>query len=346
VGGRTGDTGQRYSSSADDVRQKFTGYQKDIETNLDFAEARMYENRYGRFTAVDPLITSGRSANPQTFNRYVYVGNSPLRRVDPAGEDWWDVTDKAGTRHIAWFDEDPDEELFDINDRWEKYLYQASDSQWYALNPDGPESQGFSEYERARWQYGNYVNFDGAYEGIAYDMFSANDMAHMVAGMKTGNIDDSLYYFGKISLENGLGSGLGKFICGRSSATSTLGLDTAEAAARNTVTSMVPLAAQSLGKWGETRLAQVLGNAGEKPAKAMATSLGNRFVDRIVNKIAHEAKAGLNVGLTSTIRKQILKDAELISTGQIKGAQWHFFRGAQQEVLDFLTLNGIKYTVY
>jgi hypothetical protein len=306
----------------------------------------MYENRYGRFTAVDPLITSGRSANPQTFNRYVYVGNSPLRRVDPAGEDWWDVTDKAGTRHIAWFDEDPDEELFDINDRWEKYLYQASDSQWYALNPDGPESQGFSEYERARWQYGNYVNFDGAYEGIAYDMFSANDMAHMVAGMKTGNIDDSLYYFGKISLENGLGSGLGKFICGRSSATSTLGLDTAEAAARNTVTSMVPLAAQSLGKWGETRLAQVLGNAGEKPAKAMATSLGNRFVDRIVNKIAHEAKAGLNVGLTSTIRKQILKDAELISTGQIKGAQWHFFRGAQQEVLDFLTLNGIKYTVY
>jgi len=69
VGGRTGDTGQRYSSNADDIRQKFTGYQKDSETNLDFAEARMYANRYGRFTAVDPLIASGKSANPQTFNR-------------------------------------------------------------------------------------------------------------------------------------------------------------------------------------------------------------------------------------------------------------------------------------
>jgi hypothetical protein len=45
IGGRTGDTGQRYSSNADDIRQKFTGYQKDRETNLDFAEARMYENR-------------------------------------------------------------------------------------------------------------------------------------------------------------------------------------------------------------------------------------------------------------------------------------------------------------
>ena len=85
VGGRTGATGQRYSSSADDIRQKFTGYQKDSETNLDFAEARMYENRHGRFTAVDPLIASGKSANPQTFNRYVYVGNSPLVITDPLG---------------------------------------------------------------------------------------------------------------------------------------------------------------------------------------------------------------------------------------------------------------------
>lgn len=88
VGGRTGDTGQRYSSSADDIRQKFTGYQKDSETNLDFAEARMYENRYGRFTAVDPLLASGKSANPQSFNRYIYVGNNPLNITDPSGEIW------------------------------------------------------------------------------------------------------------------------------------------------------------------------------------------------------------------------------------------------------------------
>lgn len=85
VGGRTGDIGQKYSSSADDIRQKFTGYQKDTETSLDFAEARMYENRHGRFTAVDPLLASGNSSNPQTFNRYVYVGNSPLVMTDPSG---------------------------------------------------------------------------------------------------------------------------------------------------------------------------------------------------------------------------------------------------------------------
>ncbi len=69
----------------DNIRQKFTGYQKDEETQLDFAEARMYQNLHGRFTAVDPLLASGKSANPQTFNRYVYVINNPIILVDPDG---------------------------------------------------------------------------------------------------------------------------------------------------------------------------------------------------------------------------------------------------------------------
>ncbi len=87
VGART--ESLKYGSSTDDIKQKFTGYLKDSETGLDFAEARMYENRHGRFTAVDPLMASGKSANPQTFNRFVYVGNNPLDRVDPDGEDWY-----------------------------------------------------------------------------------------------------------------------------------------------------------------------------------------------------------------------------------------------------------------
>jgi RHS repeat-associated protein len=69
----------------DSVRQRFTGYQKDAETNLDFAEARMYETRHARFTAVDPLLASGKSANPQTFNRFVYCLNNPLSYTDPSG---------------------------------------------------------------------------------------------------------------------------------------------------------------------------------------------------------------------------------------------------------------------
>lgn len=75
---------QKYGQ-ADSVRQRFTGYQRDDETGLDFAEARYYNNRHGRFTAVDPLLASGKSANPQSFNRYVYVLNNPLILTDPNG---------------------------------------------------------------------------------------------------------------------------------------------------------------------------------------------------------------------------------------------------------------------
>lgn len=85
VGGRTGDAGLKYSSSEDEVRQKFTGYQKDDETNLDFAENRMYANEMGRFTAVDPLLASGKSSDPQSFNRYIYVMNNPMTFIDPDG---------------------------------------------------------------------------------------------------------------------------------------------------------------------------------------------------------------------------------------------------------------------
>jgi RHS repeat-associated protein len=69
----------------DNLRQKFTSYEKDNETGLDFAEARYYHSSVGRFTAVDPLLASGKSANPQTFNRYVYSLNRPLILVDPSG---------------------------------------------------------------------------------------------------------------------------------------------------------------------------------------------------------------------------------------------------------------------
>ncbi|RMG01544.1 MAG: RHS repeat-associated core domain-containing protein, partial [Acidobacteria bacterium] len=70
---------------SDSVRQKFTGYERDNETELDFAQARMYNPRHGRFTSVDPLLASANVAKPQTFNRYTYVLNNPLALVDRTG---------------------------------------------------------------------------------------------------------------------------------------------------------------------------------------------------------------------------------------------------------------------
>jgi hypothetical protein len=62
--------------------------------------------------------------------------------------------------------------------------------------------------------------------------------------------------------------------------------------------------------------------------------------NRLVNGIGYEAKAGVNVGLTPAIRKQVPKDAELVATGQLRGAEWHFFQGAQDDLLMFLKEKG------
>ena len=67
------------------VRQDYTGYEKEAESGLEFAQARYQNPVHGRFTSVDPLTASATIKNPQTFNRYSYALNSPYKFTDPLG---------------------------------------------------------------------------------------------------------------------------------------------------------------------------------------------------------------------------------------------------------------------
>ena len=62
----------------------FTGKKLDAETGLFYFEARHLDPRIGRLTSPDqgPLAFE----NPQTFNRYAYAANSPLKYDDPDGK--------------------------------------------------------------------------------------------------------------------------------------------------------------------------------------------------------------------------------------------------------------------
>ena len=53
---------------------------------LDYFGARYFSGAQGRFTSPDPLKASGNLKNPQSWNRYAYVFNNPLRNVDPNGQ--------------------------------------------------------------------------------------------------------------------------------------------------------------------------------------------------------------------------------------------------------------------
>jgi RHS repeat-associated protein len=89
TGGRN--SAQGYGGQ-DNIRQKFTGYERDAETDLDFAQARMYMRGLGRFTSTDSLLNSGRPEIPQSWNRFTYSINSPIRFNDKTGLFEWDST--------------------------------------------------------------------------------------------------------------------------------------------------------------------------------------------------------------------------------------------------------------
>src|SRR6266516_6904994 len=70
----------------------FTGKERDNETGLDFFGARYMSAAQGRFTSPDPLLNSAKPWEPQSWNRYTYGLNNPLRYTDPTGLYVWDVS--------------------------------------------------------------------------------------------------------------------------------------------------------------------------------------------------------------------------------------------------------------
>lgn len=85
IGVRTSVAG--YANS-DATRQKFTGQERDTESGLDYFKARYCSTAQGRFTSPDPLHSSASLVDPQSWNRYAYVGNRPLIYTDPSGLVW------------------------------------------------------------------------------------------------------------------------------------------------------------------------------------------------------------------------------------------------------------------
>lgn len=92
---------EKRNSSTTSADYKFTGKERDVESQLNYFEARYYEPVVGRFVSVDPLAHetkmvssdgSGRKTFewlklPQDLNYYAFVGGNPLRWVDPSGQE-------------------------------------------------------------------------------------------------------------------------------------------------------------------------------------------------------------------------------------------------------------------
>jgi RHS repeat-associated protein len=75
--------GYEYNPQISVNNYKYTGYEHDSESGLEYANQRHFSSQYTRFMSPDPV--TGDAANPQTWDRYSYVANNPLSKTDPQG---------------------------------------------------------------------------------------------------------------------------------------------------------------------------------------------------------------------------------------------------------------------
>jgi RHS repeat-associated protein len=76
--------------AASNNNEKFTTYQHDNDagSDLDYAMARYYASRSGRFMTPDPGHVGAHLEDPQSWNAYAYTANDPINRTDPSGLDY------------------------------------------------------------------------------------------------------------------------------------------------------------------------------------------------------------------------------------------------------------------
>jgi RHS repeat-associated protein len=103
--------------STGDTSHKFTGKERDTESNLDNFEARYRSITLGRFMSPDPGNAGADAINPQSWNMYGYVGNNPLAFTDPTGlgpcdEDNDDPTCEPGTGNGFGYGTFPGPQIF------------------------------------------------------------------------------------------------------------------------------------------------------------------------------------------------------------------------------------------
>jgi len=101
--------GQEWNPQITVNHYKFTGKERDSESNLDHFGARYNSSQYGRFMTPDPDNAGSLEQDPQSWNGYAYARNNPLNLTDPEGLSYSVcITDTDGTEHCTTYNNDSD----------------------------------------------------------------------------------------------------------------------------------------------------------------------------------------------------------------------------------------------
>jgi RHS repeat-associated protein len=138
--------GERYANSVGTIFN-FTGMDNDTKSDLYDFPAREYHPTQGRWVSPDPAgLQAVEMTNPQSWNRYAYVANTPLTAVDPLGLVKSDAT--------GWY--------HNTCEGWGSFGCSYFQGQLDASNRGIDFSFGsYSDWGDRRTFGGNYYNFSG-----------------------------------------------------------------------------------------------------------------------------------------------------------------------------------------
>lgn len=96
--------GEEYNAQLTTNHYKFTDKERDSESGLDYFGRRYYGAPLGRWLSADPINFSGKHIlKPQRWNKYTYVENEPLGKIDPDGlEDFVVFRPAANSTPTSW----------------------------------------------------------------------------------------------------------------------------------------------------------------------------------------------------------------------------------------------------
>ena len=154
---------------------QFTGYEKDQETGLHYAEARYYDSWLSTFNSTDPMWYKYPHLSP-----YAYCANNPVMRIDPDGmADDWVENNKTG--EITW-----NKDVTSVSNTPEGFTYRgityAREKEWNnnkyvgtvveVYRPDGsgldyytPNEYGMYRFPESGRGFERYMKPDGTSSG-------------------------------------------------------------------------------------------------------------------------------------------------------------------------------------
>ena len=121
-----------------------TQKERDVETGLDYFEARYYASTQGRFTSPDEPLVGQDASDPQTWNLYSYTSNSALNRVDEDGRRWFYKCDGRDC-DVQWVNPNKDGTYTSPGEGYTEFVPTKERPNLIIYSPDGYQVWRFGE---------------------------------------------------------------------------------------------------------------------------------------------------------------------------------------------------------